>query len=222
MQQYRSGWSGKSHGVLLTLGVGIDWRKVMILVTAEFIRAGKPAIGAWCAAQLKLIGVSWPPVAGWIDRTDAQGVMIDDLSADLFLGYAAGTVTKSQIRRHNSGKAGVLVRGAVDRSDETPRNRKKKLDAKKAEAEFFASDGFLRSAEWKFTRYEALLKYKAKCACCGATAKDGAKLNVDHIKPRKTHPELALDINNLQVLCGDCNRGKGNRDSTDWRPSSAK
>jgi hypothetical protein len=29
--------------------------------------------------------------------------------------------------------------------------------------------------------------------------------------------DLALKIDNLQVLCADCNCGKGNCDSTDWR-----
>lgn len=53
--------------------------------------------------------------------------------------------------------------------------------------------------------------------CCGATREDGVQIQVDHIKPRKTHPELALDINNLQVLCEVCNHGKGNWDQTDWR-----
>ena len=43
-------------------------------------------------------------------------------------------------------------------------------------------------------------------------------MNVDHIKPRKKFPELALVEDNLQVLCGACNHGKGNWDQTNWRP----
>ena len=42
-------------------------------------------------------------------------------------------------------------------------------------------------------------------------------MNVDHIKPRKLFPNLALDSSNLQVLCEVCNHGKGNWDMTDWR-----
>jgi 5-methylcytosine-specific restriction endonuclease McrA len=41
---------------------------------------------------------------------------------------------------------------------------------------------------------------------------------VDHIVPRSKRPDLALDISNLQTLCGRCNRGKGSWDQTDWRP----
>lgn len=80
-----------------------------------------------------------------------------------------------------------------------------------------ASDGFLSSFEWKAVRMMALKKYGPVCQCCGASPETGAVMNVDHIKPRKIFPQLALDVDNLQVLCGDCNTGKGNWDMTDWR-----
>ena len=78
-------------------------------------------------------------------------------------------------------------------------------------------NAFLSSYEWRRIRMEVLKKYGARCQCCGATAKDGVVINVDHIKPRRLFPQLALDINNLQVLCEVCNHGKGNWDMTDWR-----
>jgi 5-methylcytosine-specific restriction endonuclease McrA len=80
-----------------------------------------------------------------------------------------------------------------------------------------SSNSFLKSYEWRKLRMVVLKKYGPKCQCCGATTKDGETMNVDHIKPRKNYPELALDINNLQVLCSSCNHGKGNWDETDWR-----
>jgi len=76
---------------------------------------------------------------------------------------------------------------------------------------------FLETYQWRKLRMEALLKYGPRCMCCGATPSTGAVMNVDHIKPRQTHPELALEINNLQILCHECNHGKGNWDTTDWR-----
>lgn len=76
---------------------------------------------------------------------------------------------------------------------------------------------FLKTYEWRKVRMEALKKYGAKCQCCGASPANGAVMNVDHIKPRKLFPSLALNINNLQILCHDCNHGKGNWDQTDWR-----
>lgn len=80
------------------------------------------------------------------------------------------------------------------------------------------SDAFLSTYEWRKVRMEALKKYGPRCQCCGATPATGAVMNVDHIKPRKKWPSLALDVNNLQILCHDCNHGKGNWDETDWRP----
>lgn len=79
------------------------------------------------------------------------------------------------------------------------------------------SDAFLLSFEWRATRMMALKKHGASCQCCGASAKTGAVIHVDHIKPRQERPDLALDVENLQVLCHECNHGKGNWDQTDWR-----
>jgi 5-methylcytosine-specific restriction endonuclease McrA len=78
------------------------------------------------------------------------------------------------------------------------------------------SEEFYASLSWKKLRYQALTQASGKCQCCGATG-DKSPLHVDHIKPRSKYPDLALDINNLQVLCADCNIGKLNKDETDWR-----
>ena len=80
-----------------------------------------------------------------------------------------------------------------------------------------SNDPFLASYEWRKLRMQALVKYGAICMCCGAKPPD-AVINVDHIKPRAVYPQLALSLDNLQVLCHDCNHGKGNWDETDWRP----
>lgn len=81
------------------------------------------------------------------------------------------------------------------------------------------SPDFLTSYSWRAVRMQALKLHGAICMCCGDTPKNGAVMNVDHIKPRRTHPHLALKIDNLQILCGACNHGKGNWDDTDWRES---
>jgi hypothetical protein len=87
----------------------------------------------------------------------------------------------------------------------------------KKENKHIISDDFLRTYEWRRVRMIAIKRYGARCQCCGATPADGAVMNVDHIKPRRIFPELALDPDNLQVLCNECNHGKGNWDMTDWR-----
>lgn len=70
---------------------------------------------------------------------------------------------------------------------------------------------------WPRLRMKVLRQYGARCQCCGATAKDGRAIHVDHILPRKTHPHLALDPSNLQVLCEPCNLSKSYRLTDDWR-----
>ena len=126
------------------------------------------------------------------------------------------------------GSSGVLSADVVDISgllwkDKIPdiyleksMKKKKKRAPKKRHAKI-VTDKFLLSYEWRKLRYQALKKYGGKCQCCGRSPADGAVLNVDHIQPRKKRPDLALNIDNLQVLCGECNHGKGNWDETDWR-----
>lgn len=75
---------------------------------------------------------------------------------------------------------------------------------------------FYQSAAWKKLRYQTLVKFGAKCQCCGVDAKQ-APIRVDHIKPISKHWDLRLDPTNLQILCNDCNWGKSNWDETDWR-----
>ena len=102
---------------------------------------------------------------------------------------------------------------------------KKSVEARKAvlkeysKYKYTASQIFYSTDEWRKVRYEALKRHGAKCQCCGRSPKiHGVVLHVDHIKPRSKYPHLALDINNLQVLCEDCNMGKKAHDETDWRP----
>ncbi len=82
---------------------------------------------------------------------------------------------------------------------------------------FIQSPAFIRSADWARLRYDFMRDHDGRCQCCGHGTPDGTKVNVDHIHPRKSHPQLALTYANLQLLCAACNRGKGNRDRTDWR-----
>lgn len=73
-------------------------------------------------------------------------------------------------------------------------------------------DDFYRTREWQKARFHTLHRSDGKCVLCGAGKADGAIMQVDHIKPRSKFPELELDTRNLQVLCKDCNMGKGNAD----------
>lgn len=80
------------------------------------------------------------------------------------------------------------------------------------------SETFYNSREWRALRYQALKKYGGACNACGRSAAEhGVVIHVDHIKPRSKYPHLALRLDNLQVLCHECNLAKGNRDEIKWR-----
>lgn len=81
---------------------------------------------------------------------------------------------------------------------------------------------FYLSQQWRFLRYEVFLRDGRICVLCGATPEDGTRLHVDHVIPLRQDWGLRLKIDNLQVLCEECNQGKGSKDSTDWRPRRAK
>ncbi len=98
----------------------------------------------------------------------------------------------------------------------------KKVPTRTRAADRRASDDFLHSPEWRRLRMQVITTRGNRCECCGASPRDGVTvINVDHIKPRKLFPELALIESNLQVLCAVCNHGKGNWDQTDWRPTQS-
>ena len=78
---------------------------------------------------------------------------------------------------------------------------------------------FYESWEWKEARYSAIKRHGRRCQCCGWSPGDTREgyLVVDHIKPLALYPELALDGRNHQVLCNDCNMGKGRKHQDDFR-----
>jgi 5-methylcytosine-specific restriction endonuclease McrA len=62
-----------------------------------------------------------------------------------------------------------------------------------------------RNINWRL-RAMVLMRDGARCQLCGAEARDGAKLHVDHIVPWSKGGATAL--HNLRVLCHVCNVGK--------------
>lgn len=57
---------------------------------------------------------------------------------------------------------------------------------------------------WQVLRQQILERDGWKCCTCG----ERRRLEVDHIKPVRTHPELSFEPRNLQVLCGACHSRK--------------
>ncbi|MDY0855471.1 HNH endonuclease [Bacillus thuringiensis] len=74
---------------------------------------------------------------------------------------------------------------------------------------------FYKSKEWRALRLKAIERAKNECEHCKqkgkVTTRDTLdkrgrkmKMDVNHIKPVKTHPHLALDLDNLEYLCVRC------------------
>lgn len=147
--------------------------------------------GIFTKDALATIGIGYPPARGWRKRfTDGDRI----------------------------GPKGEKVNS--QRAERKRRKQKRRKEKKIKRVAAQAQDEFLASYAWRKLRYSVLVAYGARCMACGRTPKDGVKMHVDHIKPRRLYPELALVRSNLQILCEECNHGKGNWDQTDWRPST--
>ena len=99
----------------------------------------------------------------------------------------------------------------IERRREMERLRKK---AAKVGVRKRRSDKFLASPEWRAMRERVFALHGKRCQKCGSDD----EIQVDHIKPRSKFPDLALDIENLQVLCWPCNREKNFTVIADYRP----
>jgi hypothetical protein len=81
--------------------------------------------------------------------------------------------------------------------------------------EMFEYDYFKKfdyySEDFRKLRIQVFLRDGEVCAYCKAIPSPGLSLTIDHIKPVSKFPELALDIDNLQVLCWECNQKKSNK-----------
>jgi len=61
-----------------------------------------------------------------------------------------------------------------------------------------------RSQRWRALRALVLSRDRHTCRTCGARR----RLEVDHVLAVRTHPQLAWDAANLQLLCARCHSQK--------------
>lgn len=155
-------------------------------------------------AEGKVFGIKFPLQSGWLQKHGNLEIT-PDIAKRLELSLS--NMIKKNHPRSDSARNGLQVlENAYLQLKSIPEVRSK---------------DFLQSKSWQRLRIQAFKKYGNKCQCCGATPESGAKLCVDHIKPRRLFPELALELDNLQILCYECNSGKGNWDMTDFRGQSS-
>lgn len=65
----------------------------------------------------------------------------------------------------------------------------------------FDLESFRNKKKWLKLKSKILYE-KGKCEICGSNN----YLHVHHILPRSSNPELAMDIENLMVLCKNCHK----------------
>lgn len=123
---------------------------------------------------------------------------------ECFLGKYKKRNKKNSIRHRERNYPPVLKK--------TLRQERRQLRINKPE-----TIDFYNSRDWKELRWKVLRKYDRRCMSCGRSP-PAVVIHVDHIKPRSKYPELELDMNNLQLLCADCNIGKCNYSEEDLRP----
>jgi 5-methylcytosine-specific restriction endonuclease McrA len=66
------------------------------------------------------------------------------------------------------------------------------------------SAAVIRDRRWPALRLAAKRRDGWRCRGCG----EAGRLEVDHVEPVRTHPELAFDLSNLQTLCVPCHSRK--------------
>jgi HNH endonuclease len=145
---------------------------------------------------------------GWMRLANRLGADSDISKSD------AKRFISDWLEKRQAASGCTVVRPKMEKAALRPAHRASVLTYDQAN-----SDDFLSSFAWKQLRWKVLKHYGARCMCCGASPEHGAVMNVDHIKSRRRRPDLALDFDNLQVLCGPCNHGKGN-DEADFRPAA--
>ncbi|QFU07291.1 HNH endonuclease [Rhodobacteraceae bacterium THAF1] len=75
-----------------------------------------------------------------------------------------------------------------------------------------------RTRRWKALRIHALDRDEWQCVQCGTHR----RLEVDHIEPVRTRPDLAWTLSNLQTLCGRCHARKTRIEIGLGRPDPAR
>jgi 5-methylcytosine-specific restriction endonuclease McrA len=75
--------------------------------------------------------------------------------------------------------------------------------------QFRQTKDFQRKIMTDSLRYDIMKRDGFRCTLCGASARDGIQLHVDHILPVSKGGKTTKD--NLRTLCSRCNLGKGSK-----------
>jgi 5-methylcytosine-specific restriction enzyme A len=69
-------------------------------------------------------------------------------------------------------------------------------------------DGFYNTQAWRKMRGKILKRDGYRCVVCKADCRGKGKARVDHIRPLRQAPQLALEPSNLRTLCTGCDAAR--------------
>jgi 5-methylcytosine-specific restriction endonuclease McrA len=127
---------------------------------------------------------------------------------------------KPKHRRRNAKALQALAEGkrsAATRHLRKMQKPKRKPNGSQAPATFAAPPKYVKgmgadfylTREWRSLRWRVLVASDGRCQMCGRGKVNGILIHVDHVISRHNRPDMELEFSNLQVLCEDCNIGKG-------------
>lgn len=148
------------------------------------------------------LGVQFPLRKGWIET------MLANLTDELWWKVLSNRVKRPKVRQWKvRSKLNRLHRRANPvQAARRPIVCQPIVRQPNAGFSIAAYLDLMKSRAWKIMRYETLAKQGRVCALCRTTT---GPFHVDHIVPTSKAWHLRLDPTNLQVLCADCNIGKG-------------
>lgn len=117
---------------------------------------------------------------------------------DEFLANGGEITTDMNWKKHLIKKQRSLCQPTIIQNDYSNKEFEERLH------------NFYNSKTWKIIKEQVYKTLTHMCPVCGAEE----NLVVDHIKPIRHYPNLIVDMNNLQILCDDCNLEKGSM--IDW------
>lgn len=211
----------------------------MIVIDNDFFeKYGTKGMG-FTYGQLRSIGVSVPPKRGWKREVIGKKITTEQFESFVSMkGKRGKTIDKSRnntknqllVSIHKAAKKIDLLNSHIELAKIEINALIGKIGATgnicfsncSFSVEHILNINGLNkfdyySPDFRELRYKVFLRDGEICAKCGATPRPNFWLEIDHIKPVSKYPELALDIDNLQVLCKDCNRAKSNIDEMNYR-----
>ena len=82
--------------------------------------------------------------------------------------------------------------------------------------------GWYGKGSWKRARLQALNRDHWLCQECLRQGRVRTAREVHHLQPLEEHPELGLELSNLESLCHECHEATKTRPARERKPKTIK